>query len=115
MKIKTVWDSGKSAFDNKVNDLLANGWQLTRREVLVDRHDMSGSVFYAELVQLDPLPEPEQGGPVEALRNIRDYCEAMPTEKCLTPDCPLSPWCHVFTEDGISPADWRIPGEEAEL
>lgn len=113
MKIKTVWSIYPDKFDAQVNEATAEGWQLVRREVIPDRNDLPNSALYAELVLPDPVPEPEQGDPVEALRCIRDFCKAMPMEKCLTPACPLSGWCHYFTEDGISPMDWKIPGEEA--
>lgn len=112
MKIKTIWRQRPATFDSDVNDAMEAGWKLTRREVLVDRDNLGSSVLYAELVLPDPVPEPEQGDPVEALRCIRDFCGTVPMEKCLT-ECPLSAWCDIYTGDGISPADWQIPGEEA--
>ena len=112
MKIKTVWQVNDATFDEHVNKWLEEGWHLVKREVF-PAHNLDDSVFFAELVLPDPVPEPEQGDPVKALRCIRDFCKAMPVEKCLTPACPLSGWCHYFTEDGISPMDWKIPGEEA--
>lgn len=113
MKIKTIWSIYPDKFDAQVNEATEAGWRLARREVLPDPKELSQSAFYAELVLPDPVPEPEQGDPVEALRCIRDFCKAMPLEKCLTPECPLFNWCHLFTEDGVSPMDWPIPGEEA--
>lgn len=114
MKIKTVVSSSPDDFDNQVNQLLEEGYMLGARD-LVQTPAGTKDYFHAQLVLLDPVPEPEQPDPLEALRNIRDFCEAVPTEKCLTPDCPLSPWCHNYTEDGISPSDWLVPGEEAEV
>jgi hypothetical protein len=50
MKIKTVWNVNNINFDDKVNTLLAEGWELVRREVIVDHNRLDDSVFYAELV-----------------------------------------------------------------
>lgn len=115
MKIKTIWEHLRNweTFDSAVNAAMEEGWNLVKRERQPAVSENAGTILYAELVKLDPVPEPEQPDPLEALRNIRDFCEAMPTEKCLTPGCPLSPWCHNYTEDGISPSDWLVPGEEA--
>lgn len=115
MKIKTVIHDNPGMFDAQVNELLAEGYMLGERSIIkAGPAGLEQTYHYAQLVLLDPVPEPEQGDPVEALRCIRDFCEAMPKEKCLTPECPLSNWCYIFTEDGVSPAQWTIPGEEAD-
>jgi hypothetical protein len=52
-------------FDLKVNDLMSQGWQLTKREVLSVRGDLSESfnasieqILYAELERyIPPFPE----------------------------------------------------------
>lgn len=119
MKIKTIKKRLDNAdkFDAEVNEAIAEGYQLVQRSIVpgfrLDGGDYLHNMLFAELVLPNPVPEPEQGDPVEALRCIRDFCKAMPLEKCLTPECPLFSWCHVFTEDGVSPSDWPIPGEEA--
>lgn len=118
MKIKTIWTTYPATFDDQVNAALEEGWRLVRREVLQDPHCMDDSALYAELVLPDPEPEPEpeplHPDPVDALRTVRDFCAGMSLEKCLTTGCPLSPWCHIFTEDGISPSDWKLPEKGAE-
>lgn len=118
MKIKTIKNRLDNAtnFDKEVNAAIAEGYQLVQRDVIpgfrLDGGNYLHNMLFAQLVLPDPVPEPEQGDPVEALRCIRDFCKAMPVEKCLTPACPLHDWCHYFTEDCVSPMDWKIPGEE---
>lgn len=108
MKIKTVWSHSAILFDDQVNNAFDDGWRLVKREMI---RDTVGTTFYAELVKVDEAPAPD---PLEALRTVRDFCEEMPTEKCLG-KCPLTPWCAMYcSEDGMSPADWVIPDEEVE-
>jgi hypothetical protein len=108
MKIKTIAESGPLNFDRRVNEAFDDGWRLAKREAI---RDASGTTFYAELVKVDEAPAPD---PLEALRVVRDFCEEMPTEKCLG-KCPLTPWCAMYCpQDGMAPADWVIPDEEVE-
>lgn len=113
MKIKTVWTESNITFDTRVNELLRDGWILGKREVFPAK-DLNDSVFYAELVQLDPEPvettEPQPVDPVEALHVIRDTCEAIPVEDCSSNGCPLYAWCEGLRKGG-DPTDWVIPGE----
>lgn len=105
MKIKTIRSAKADIFDICVNDALDEGWRLSRREVIQTAMDVS---YYAELVKVDEVPAPD---PLEALRVVRDFCEEMPTEKCLG-KCPLTPWCAMYcADDNMSPADWEIPEE----
>jgi hypothetical protein len=115
MKIKTVNAKliDSETFDREVNKALEEGYRITRQDVIPGGSYMS-NMLYAQMVLPDPTPEPEQPDLLEALRTIRDHCAAMPTERCLTPDCPLSPWCDLYTADGISPMDWVIPEKEAD-
>jgi hypothetical protein len=121
MKVKTIETRLTDAddFDREVNAALAEGYQIVRQDIVPGFRLEGGNYvpnrLFAHLVLPDLVPEPEQGDPLEALRTIRDFCGGMGLEKCLTPKCPLSPWCHIYTQDGISPMDWRIPGEEAGL
>jgi hypothetical protein len=103
MKIKTIRSASTDIFDICVNDAMDEGWRLSRREILSDH------TLYAELVKVDEAPAPD---PLEALRVVRDFCEEMPTEKCLG-KCPLTPWCAMYAASDISPADWEIPEEDA--
>lgn len=120
MRIKTVKYRLDDAeiFDEEVNGALAEGYQLVRQNLVrgfrLDGGNFVHNMLFAELVLPDPVPEPEQPDLLEALHTIRDHCAAMPTERCLTPDCPLSPWCDLYTADGISPMDWVIPEKEAD-
>jgi len=67
MEIKTIRYRLDDApdFDKAVNAAMAEGWRLTRRDVLrVDQPQNSSTFFYsmlyAELVKLDPPAEPEK-------------------------------------------------------
>lgn len=105
MRIRTVISRNAEDFDEKVNTSIEEGWRIARRDV-----DLDPPTFYAELVKVDDEPAPD---PLEALRVVRDFCEEMPTDKCLG-KCPLSHWCAMYCpEEGMSPADWMIPEEVA--
>jgi hypothetical protein len=120
MKIKTIVTNTDNVeqFDTQVNNLLAEGWHLTKREVLpgmnYNANNWARRALYAELVQLDPEPEapaePEPVDPVELVRQLRDFCDGM-----ACPNCPLNDWCPSHLPRNEGPADWEIPGEEAGL
>lgn len=105
MKIKTVFDQSAAAFDAEVNEALADGWRLVRRFSDLPR------AFIAELVLPDEPeapPEPRPRDPFDALRVVRDFCDA---HKC--EGCPLIDWCSRHLPRNEGPADWTIYGEEA--
>lgn len=118
MKIKTViknLDHPKE-FDTEINEALADGWRLVKREVLPGgplRQDAyARRMLYAELVQLDPEPEPEAQplDPIDCLEALRKFCAG---SKCDT--CPLEDFCPRHLPNNEGPADWELPGEEAGL
>ena len=57
MEIKTIWEKVQDApkFDERVNEALADGWELTKRELVVEPtyHDevFIYALLYAELVK----------------------------------------------------------------
>lgn len=112
MKIKTIWDTRPDHFDERVNLLLEEGWLLGKREVIPDTRDLDNSVLYAELAQLDPVPddvtEPQPLDPVEALQQLRDFCDSNQCE-----GCQLYDFCTRHLPKNEGPADWKLPGEEA--
>lgn len=116
MKIKTI--TGRlnypDDFDREVNDAQEDGWRLVKREVLpgTPGNPNSPRLLYAELVQLDPEPEPEAQplDPIGCLEALRKFCAG---NKCDT--CPLDDWCPVWLPRNEGPADWELPGEEAGL
>lgn len=121
MKIKTIsykmCDEGMTSFDKEVNEATAAGWRLVKREVLPGVN--LGSVYfqphlYAELVQLDPEPEPEVQpiDPIDAVHAIKATCDAMPLKDCQGGRCPLYVWCCQL-EGGRDPSDWDLPEKEA--
>lgn len=106
MRIFTVAKNEPGAFDADINYLLSTGWQLTRRE-LVQTPAGTKDYFYAELVQLDPDPEPEEIDPVKALQVIIDTCKNVP--ECGS-TCPLWSWCQAPSNNiTISPNGWVTP------
>lgn len=117
MKIMTVWDASNVHFDEKVNQLLEEGWILGKREVIPDTRDLDNSVFYAELVLLDPAPEVDEPQPadllkamdaIEALYVVREFCESNHCD-----GCRLHDFCTRHLPNNEGPADWELPGEEA--
>lgn len=112
MKIKTIARNFNwiGEFDQLVNTAQEEGWVLTKREVIrgTDR-----TLLYAELVQLDPEPEPTEAQPLDpitCLEALRKFCAG---SKCDT--CPLEHWCPVWLPRNEGPADWELPDEEAGL
>lgn len=110
MKIKTIWTKDLIGFDNQVNEALAEGYQLTRREVLPDTANLDQSVLYAELVKLDPPAEPETPDPMDLLRQVREACLRVPSNGCNPEGCPMFNWCEQLRRGG-DPTDWVLPGE----
>lgn len=122
MKIKTIVRkinaSGVPGFDEEVNAALEDGWRLVKREVLPGVDLGEGIHFvphlYAELVQLDPEPEPEAQplDPIDAVYAIKATCDAVPLKDCQGGRCPLYVWCCQL-EGGRDPSDWDLPKKEA--
>lgn len=104
MQIKTIWKPLDyiGMFDNTVNDALADGWRLTKREIL------PSNLLYAELVKVDPLPETAAIDPLEAVQVLARACEAAP--HCEPGSCPLHDWCTGLSTDSV-PKDWKRSAE----
>ena len=119
MKIKTITDvlPFSNRFDDRVNDAMGDGWRLVKREVIpAGSNPDSHRLLYAELVELDPVPEVPEPQPVDpcvAIRILRDTCEAVPVADCGSDRCPLYAWCEGLRKGG-DPTDWVIPGEVLE-
>ena len=107
MKIKTLLGPAPSGFDEFVNDLLAEGWKLARREVLTQSVPY---MLYAELVKLDEADmETQDAEPVtwqEAAQVLRDECEG--AAGCDS-RCPMHDWCQKNLPDGPCPSEWDDP------
>lgn len=115
MEIKTIRDRLDDAwrFDRDVNAALADGWRLVRRDVILPVQPNTGRTYfhtmlYAELVKLDPEPEPEAQplDPFEALRAVREFCDSTVCD-----GCPLNDWCARHLPNNEGPADWGLPEE----
>lgn len=119
MKIKTiiqkVTDEGLKKFDQQVNDAIAEGWILGKRDVLPGV-DLGGAYFvphlYAELVMLDPEPEPEATDPLDLLNQVKAFCLSQAVEDCHANKFPLAAWCDQIRE-GCDPTDWILPEVDA--
>ena len=111
MKIKTIWTTKLVKFDDDVNNAMAEGYKLIRRDVFTTPEDLDKSVLYAELVLLDPPAEPDPIDPFQALRQVQEFCRSIPVEKCNADGCPLRYWCAAL-EGGGDPTDWDLPEVE---
>ena len=115
MKIKTITEElpFSNRFDDKVNDAMGAGWRLVKREVIpAGPNPGSHRLLYAELVELDPVPEvPETADPFDAVRAVKATCLATPLEDCHADRCPLFSWCNRLSECA-DPTDWKIPEKE---
>lgn len=103
MKIKTIRTRLDNAetFDTEVNTALAEGWRLGRRDVLNSGTPDKHTMLIAELVQLDPAPEPQKIDPVAAARVIAEECCKHDSCRTCALDgiCNCTPPYHWFEED----------------
>lgn len=119
MKIRTIMlplhdQQHCDTFDAAVNESLAEGWRLTKREVLPGgpqtTHHFMHRVLYAELVLPDPPAEPEKPVAVNMYDHfmaIRGMCDKH--EECYS--------CRYFKLCGTgAPHRWNmtaeVPGKE---
>jgi hypothetical protein len=114
MKIKTICRNFDwvEEFDKLVNEAVAEGWYLTKREVIpgvAGVNTNSRRLLYAELVQLDPEPESEALDPIEALNVVRAFCNDNKCKGCLLED-----FCARHLLDNEGPVDWVLPREVSE-
>ena len=58
VEIKTIIERTASTFDDAVNDTLAKGWELVRRECFITGPDRA-TTFYAELERVTEIDEYE--------------------------------------------------------
>ena len=58
LEIRTITALTPGHFDDEVNDALANGWELVRRECFITGSDRAAT-FYAELERVIDKPEEE--------------------------------------------------------
>ena len=115
MKIKTVCEEITAAtipvFDERVNVLLEDGWQLAKREI-IPGYDLGGVYFtpsfYAELVKLDEADmetlEAELPTCKDAVESLRFAC--LCAEACSEDGCPMNAWCQKNIPDGPPPSEW---------
>lgn len=111
MKIKTIrWKLDHAEdFDAELNQALADGYQLVRRDIVpgfrLDGGSFLHNMLYAELVLPDPLPAPAAIDPFEALHAIKAACL---NHKGPCNDCPITDWCAQLCKGG-DPTDWELP------
>lgn len=119
MKIKTVCEEINvetiPVFDERVNALLEDGWQLAKREI-IPGYDLGGLFFppslYAELVKLEEAdmeteePDPPFGWD-ECVEIIREECKAAPG---CDERCAVYAWCQKNIPDTApAPKYWSDP------
>ena len=56
MQIKTVVENNSERFDTRVNEYLADGWELTKRGIVKAPHGALDK-FYAELIKREAMAE----------------------------------------------------------
>ena len=59
LEIKTITEKVSHQFDQTVNDALAQGWELVRRECFITGSDRA-TTFYAELERIAELCEEDE-------------------------------------------------------
>lgn len=112
MQIKTIAHKDATLFDTEVNQAIADGWTLVKRDVITTTY---GWAYYAELVKLDPPAEPELMPWQEAARVLTDTCTG--AEEC-SESCPMYDWCEVnLPGNALPPNEWvtPMPGEAVQL
>ena len=67
IEIKTITERTAHDFDKAVNDALANGWELVRRECFVTGSDRV-TTFYAELERIAELCEEDEDDSADTAR-----------------------------------------------
>ena len=102
MKILTVITAWPDDFDHQVNEALEKGYILGRRDLVTV--EGGHTRYYAELVQLDPVPEPDGAEAIQALHTVRAACLA---HQGPCDDCPLTDWCEQLAHGG-DPTDWDL-------
>lgn len=108
MEIKTLIANTDNvvAFDKKVNEAMAEGWRLAKREILPGQQynetNWARRILYAELVKLDPPAEPETPDLLKAVQVIKAECDSHGSCE----DCLVYPWC-----DYNAPCRWKLPEE----
>jgi hypothetical protein len=109
MQIKTIFSTFDNVdeFDQQVNDHLAEGWQLVKRDVLPETAQTFRQL-YAELVKPDApaAPQPRSIGPLDAAYALKEFCKSVSNHDCLNDRCPLSGWCDMMRR-GDSPSEWE--------
>ena len=119
MKILTVWEANLHKFDERVNNALADGYTLIRREVFPAPKNLDDSVLYAELALLDKsdiIPgkvDLAAVDPVALAEAIRAHCHSVKMEDCHNDLCPLAVYCDAI-RGGKTPEEWPKPGEVSE-
>ena len=118
MKIKTVCEEisreTKTVFDEEVNALLEDGWQLAKREV-IPGYNLGDVYFppclYAELVKLDEADmepqEDELPAWEDAVDALRLACGT--AEDCTKDGCPVYAWCDKNLRYENPPSAWDDP------
>ena len=71
LEIKTITDHVSSRFDLAVNEALADGWELVRRECFITGSDRA-TTFYAELERMAEEQEPEDNRMIASWAISRD-------------------------------------------
>lgn len=101
LEIKTVTAHNVPTFDKDVNSLIAEGWELTRRECFITGSDRA-TTFYAELERIVDDPEVEDFDAPAYWITTRNPAKPLRCSNCgyeETAPKPVCPKCIKVMED----------------
>lgn len=105
LEIKTITERLPSLFDQEVNEFLANGWELVRRECFVTGSDRA-TTFYAELERIVEEPEDEEDNSTDYAKweTVRDPRNPYRCSECgyrTNAAWPTCPECDRIMRDDV--------------
>ena len=109
-EIKTIVTDNPDTFDMRVNNLLKEGYTLTRRGP--EQVGPDAWKLYAELVKLEEdYMDTLEAEPItwqEAVEVLRDTCVS--AKGCDDGDCPMYAWCQENIPEVVpAPKYWTDP------
>lgn len=99
LEIKTIIEPTALRFDSAVNDAIADGWDLVRRECFITGADRA-TTFYAELERIVDDPEEDDAtlgltGHWEVTRNPREPYRCSECGHATNAQWPVCPKCNT--------------------
>lgn len=94
IEIKTITENYPHKFDRAVNEALADGWELVRRECFITGSDRA-TTFYAELERVggEPEEETEYGDTVAEWQISKDPAHPFRCSACQMKSAKAASFC----------------------